>query len=352
MDNHTEKREPRRIDGLSIESEYSIEHPLIANQSLPLKNTKAIEFFIQSVRCIQDGNEIEASTLFQEAEKEDPSLHTHMRDGLLNLTRSCTPETEGAIYYWLGIHSQYLKDNDHAIMWYGKAIEAFHKLGYKMREARAHCNLGTVKMQLGDPAGMEEYQKALELNPLDGIAHICIGVARYIANDYDRALDSFADAVWADPNRYGPHVIIRLQFLGYNWQDDLQKIGQRIAKKHGIDIDSLTEDQREKFLQANDYCQIGNSYFQSGRCNEALDQFEKGKLVAPNFSGNYFGVSMVTMHMIELGMVPKDQIPFYLRRAEMNIDECLRIAPKHLEYLEAKNIIREYKNKYQVPAAR
>jgi hypothetical protein len=33
MDNFAQKGEPRGIDGLSVESEYSIRHPLIGNQS-------------------------------------------------------------------------------------------------------------------------------------------------------------------------------------------------------------------------------------------------------------------------------------------------------------------------------
>jgi len=57
---------------------------------------------------------------------------------------------------------------------------------------------------------------------------------------------------------------------------------------------------------------------------------------------------MTSMQMIEVGAISKDQIPFYLEKADQNIDECLRIAPMHLNYLEAKNIIRDYKRKYHV----
>jgi tetratricopeptide (TPR) repeat protein len=346
MDNNSEKSEPQRMDGWSVESEYSIEHPLIVNQSFPLKNTRAMDLFIESVKCIQEGNEIKGATLFQEAEKEDPLLHTHARDALLTLTHGCTPEAEGAVYYWLGIHSQYLKENDQAIMWYGKAVEAFRRLGYKMREGRALCNLGTAKMQVEDQSGMEDYQKAVELNPSDGIAHICIGIARYITDDREGALDEFADAVWTDADRYGPQVISRLQFLGINWQDDLIEIGKRMAKKQGINIDALPEEEREKIIHANDYFQLGNDYFQAGRYKDALEQFEKGKIITTKFSGNFFGVSMVSMQMIELGMIPKEQIPIFLSKAEMNIEECLRLAPNHSDYLLAQNIIREYKNKH------
>jgi tetratricopeptide (TPR) repeat protein len=348
MDNIAKKGEPRGTGGQPVESEYSIEHPLIGNQSLILGNAGAMDLFVESVKCLQDGNRLKASTLYHKALKADPSLHTHAHDALSNMTQSCSPETEGAVYYWLGIHSQYLEDNDQAIVWYEKAIEAFHKIGYQKREARAHCNLGTAKMQLEDPSGMEEYEKAVTLNPMDGIAHINIGMAYYITDDYERALDAFADAVWADPSPYVPLVIRRLQSFGYTWKEDLEKIGQRIARKQGMDLDTLTAGEREDILQANRYFEIGSGFFQAGRYKEALEQFEKGKLITQEFPGNFLGVSMTAMQMIELGVIPKDQIPFYLEEAELNIDECLRIAPTHVAYLGAKNAIRDYKTKYHV----
>jgi tetratricopeptide (TPR) repeat protein len=348
MDNFAQEDEPQGNEGQSMESEYSIEHPLIGDQSQNLVSGRAMDLFVESVKCIQDGNEMKASTLYQEALKAEPSLHTHARDALSNMIQLCSPESEGAVYYWLGIHSEYLEDNDQAVIWYEKAIDAFHKIGYRKREARAHCNLGTVKMQLKDPSGMEEYEKAVTLNPMDGIAHISMGMAYYITDDYERALDTFADAVWADPTRYGPLVISRLQRFGYTWKEDVAKIGQRVAKKQGIDLDTLTASEREDSLQGYHYFEIGNGFFQSGRYREALEQFEKGKVLTRKFPGNYFGVSMTTMQMIEVGAIPRDQIPFYLEKAEQNIDECLRIAPTHLDYLKAKNIIRDYKSKYRV----
>ncbi len=343
-----EKGEPRRVDGQSVESEYAIDHPLIGKQSQGLVNARALNLFLESVSCRQDGNEERGASLYQEALKADPSLHTHARDALSSLAQRCNPEDEGAVYYWLGLHSEYLKDNRQAATWYMKAIDAFHKMGFQKREARAHCNLGTVKMRLEDPSGMEEYEKAIALNPMDGFAHINIGTAHFMVDDYERALDAFAEAIWADPNRYAPIVSSRLQLFRYNWKEDLEKIGQRVAKKQGIDFDALTNGERENILQANHYMQIGNDFFQSGGYKEALEQFEKGISITNYFPGNYFGVCMVTMQMIEMGEIPKDQIPLYLEKAEQNINERLRIAPTHLEYLDAKNIIQDYKKKYHV----
>ena len=261
------------------------------------------------------------------------------------MAQNCRPEDEGAIYYWLGIHSEYLKDAPQAASWYAKAVVAFHKMGHQKRESKAHCNLGTVKMQLGDPSAMAEYEQASALDPMNGIAHINIGTAYYIADEHERALDAFAEAIWADPERCGPEVTKRLQRFGYTWREDLELIGQRIARKQGLDLDTLTAGERESLLQAEHCFQTGNAFFQSGRYQEALAQFEKGKRLSSQFPGNFLGVSMTIMQMIERGAIPEDQISQCLERAEQNIDECLRIAPNHADYLSAKSMIRGYKKK-------
>ena len=348
LDSFASKDEPRGPERRSAEAEYAIEHPLIGRQSQALDNAGALALFIESVRRLQDGNVQIASKLYREAIEADPYLHKHARDALSITAQGCSPKDEGAIYYWLGIHSEYLKDSAQAVIWYTKAVDAFHKLGYQKREARAHCNLGTVKMRLEDPSGMEEYEKAITLNPLDGIAHINIGTAYYITDEYERALDAFAEAIWVDPDRYGPAVISRLQRFGYTWKRDLERIRQRVAEKQGMDWGTLTAGEREDILQANRCFENGNRLFQSGRYKEALEQFEKGKLITKRFPGNFLGVSMTVMQMIEVGAISEDQIPCYLDKAERNIDQCLRIAPTHLDYLRAKSMIRDYKRQYRV----
>lgn len=348
MESDTHRDEPRRIVGRSLESEYAIEHPLIGRRFQNPSAVRALGLFIESVAYFQDGNDWKASGLLEEALEADPSLHAHACEALVNMAETCRPEEEGAIYYWLGIHAQYLQDYPQAEIWYVRAVEAFQKIGYLKREGRAHCNLGRVKMKHEDPSAIREFEKAIALNPMDGIAHIDLGTVYFLADEHERALDAFAEAVWADPNRYGPVVTSRLQQFGYTWKEDIEKIGQRIAKKQGMDLDKLTAREREDILQANHCFEIGNGLFQSGRYKEALEHFEKGKLHANGFPGNFLGVSMTAMQMIELGAIAGDQIPFYLGRAEQNIDECLRIAPSHHDYLRAKEIIRDYRRKHHV----
>ena len=348
MNNIPKKDEPRNIYGRSAQSEYAIEHPLKGKLSSSPNSTRALELFLESVQHLQDGDELNAPTLLQEALKTDPSLHSHACEALVNNLKSCRPEDEGAIYYWLGIHTQYQNNLPQAENWYAKAIDIFHRIGYSKREGRARCNLGRVKMELEDPTGFEEFEKAIALNPMDGIAHIDIGTVYFFADDHERALDAFAEAVWADPDRYGPVVFSRLQRFGYTWKEDVKKIGQRLAKKQGIDPDTISEGERENILKAYHYYEIGNGSFRSGRYKEALEQFEMGKLLTSKFPGNYFGVSMTIMQMIEVGAISMDQFPFYLEKAEQNIDQCLRIAPTNPLYHRTKIIIGEYKKKYHV----
>jgi tetratricopeptide (TPR) repeat protein len=346
MDTNFDIYEPRNTYGRTIESEYSIDHPLIINNLLEFINPKATQLFIKSVKQIQDGNEVKASTLFSEAIKEDPSIHPHAIAALLNYSRNCSQKDEGYIYYWLGIHSQYINEIEKAIIWYKKSIEAFRNIGFAKREGRAHCNLGTLLIRSKDPSGIEEYKKAIILNPLDGIAHICLGVARYASNDHDGALDAFTEAVSADPERYGPLVIIRLQILGDDWRDDVKSIALRMAKKHGINLEN--DNEREKYFQAGELVQQGNSLFQANHLEEALEIFEKGKVLFPNIPSMYLGISMVTMQYVELGKVISEQIPEYIKKAELNIKECIRLAPNDYEYIHAKEIIEEYKSKYHI----
>ena len=338
--------EPRKVSGRTVESEYSIDHPLVINNLLDGINPKAIDLFIASVKCIQDGDEIKASVLFEKAKKEDPNIHAHARDTLLKILHNCMPEQKGAIYYWLGIHSQYLNENDQAIIWYEKSIEAYKNIGYKKREGRVHCNLGTVKIRCNDPSGMEEYKKAIQLNPLDGIAHICIGVTRYAANDHEGALDAFADAVSSDSERYGPYVISRLQILGMDWQSDVKNIALRMSRKQGYNLQN--EDECKEYFQAGELVQLGNNLFQAHKYKEALEIFEKGKNTFPKIPTFYFGISMVTMQFVELRLISTEQISDYLHKAEVNINECIRLAPENYNYIDAKEIIEEYKFKYHV----
>ncbi len=232
------KQEPRSVAGQSAEAEYAIEHSLLGPQAPRSAKTRALDLFYESVICHQEGNEARAMALDREALSSDPLFHEHARAALSGMAQSCSDEEAGAIYYWLGIHSESLHDWKAARDSYEKAIAAFNRIGYHKRESRACCNLGHVKMQTHDPTAMEDFEKAIALNFRNGTAHLNIATIYYGISGpgderYEHALDAFADAILADPVRYGPCVIARLRSIGYTWREDLEDITQRVEKRRG-----------------------------------------------------------------------------------------------------------------------
>jgi tetratricopeptide (TPR) repeat protein len=229
--------EPRQADGLAAEAEYAIEHPLLYVQRKGSSNPQALALFSEATTFFQNGNRQKASVLYQEATNRDPQFHENARRDLTECVRTAEQKDLGAIYYWLGAHSEYLMDLRQAKDNYEKAIQAFHQLGYKNREARAHCNLGNVKMNMKDSSGMDEFEQAIALNPRNGTAHINIGTVYYRISErgdprFERAMEAFSDAIVADPILYGPIVIARLREIGYTWKEDLEDITQRVETKN------------------------------------------------------------------------------------------------------------------------
>jgi tetratricopeptide (TPR) repeat protein len=234
--NLVSKEEPRTSDAQSVEAQYAIEHPLIGRNILKADSKTALDMYYESVTCHQAGNEQRALVLYQEAMSIDPSLHKHAYEMLAGLVPNNRAKDAGAIYYWLGLHSEYLDHYSQAADWYEKAVNAFAQQGYRNRESRARCNLGNVKMRMHDPSGVEEFEKAVAINPRNGIAHLNIARLYYSISGegddrYERALDAFADAIMADPLTYGPMVVSSLKQLGYTWKEDLKKITQKVESK-------------------------------------------------------------------------------------------------------------------------
>lgn len=230
------KVEPREIDRQSAETEYAIEHPLISNSLLKNDNERALDLYYESVKLHQDGIDVRASSLYQEAVRTDPDLHKNAINALSKMVQDCSLHEEGAICYWLGIHSEYLLNLKKAADWYERSIKAFHQIGYHKRESRGHCNLGSIKMRMNDPSGIEEFEKAITLNPKNGIAHLNIGTVYYRISEsedprYEKALEAFANAIFADPHTYTPLVTSRLRSIGYSWKEDLKEIMQRASYK-------------------------------------------------------------------------------------------------------------------------
>jgi tetratricopeptide (TPR) repeat protein len=230
------EEEPSDLEGATAESHYAITHPLVASVRPGANADRALILYHESVSLVQDGNQQLAQLRYQQALKMDPSLHERCRETLQQMVEGSNPSDSGAIYYWLGVHSEYLRDDKLAATWYQKAIAAFEEIGYKKRQARVLCNLGSLKMHTGDYSGMEDFEKAVALDPSNGTAHINIGTAYYRVGSpgddrHERALEAFASAVVADPARYGPVVIAKMRATSYTWKEDLDEITQRVEQK-------------------------------------------------------------------------------------------------------------------------
>ena len=250
------KVEPRVVDSRSARSKYAIEHPLIKYRNMPAERKRALNQFYESIRCKQDGDERRAIALYQEAMRRDPSLHKNACETLSAMTRSSGLRKEGAIYYWLGNHSEHLSDLKQAVVAYEKAVHAFIQIGYNHRASRACNNLGSVKMQMKDPSAMVEFEKSIALDPANGMAHISIGVTYYRVSErgdprFDIALDAFANAIFADPVAYTPVVTLRLRSISYTWKEDLQDILQRADSKLPT-TDVPAAENRDKFKTYRD----------------------------------------------------------------------------------------------------
>lgn len=228
--------EPRYSDSSLAEAEYAIAHPLANYKTSPPEAGRAVQVFCEATAFYQGGDQRSALMLYQEALRLDPNLHQHARETLSQMAASASPQSAGAIYYWLGAHSEYLMNWPQAKTWYEQAAADFHQLGYTHRESRVHCNLGNVKMHLRDETAMGEFEKSIALNPRNGTAYINIGRTYYRISEegdprFELALDAFANAIVADPLLYGPQVIASLREIGYTWQEDLEKITQRVESK-------------------------------------------------------------------------------------------------------------------------
>ena len=92
----------------------------------------------------------------------------------------------------------------------------------------------------------------------------------------------------------------------------------------------------------------GYGYFRSGYYQQALEQFERGKMITHEYPSNFLGVSMTLMQMVEEGAIPENQIRLTVRNAEKNLEVCLLISPGGQDYVEAMKAIQELKRKHNL----
>jgi Flp pilus assembly protein TadD len=79
---------------------------------------------------------------------------------------------------------------------------------------RAHCGLGTVLLQSGQPeAAIAQFQKALELDPQYGLAHMNLGVALFEKGQFDEAMVHFQKAVELFPSSASAREDLGIAYL-------------------------------------------------------------------------------------------------------------------------------------------
>ena len=109
---------------------------------------------------------------------------------------------------------------------------------------------------------------------------------------------------------------------------------------------ATTSDIMDQMNRAAAFFERGNSHLNSGNYLEALEEFERGKMITHLFPGNFLGAGMTFMRMVVTGALSKHRIELAIMYAEMNLNACLLISPGNQDYLGAMAVIQEYKEKY------
>lgn len=104
----------------------------------------------------------------------------------------------------------------------------------------------------------------------------------------------------------------------------------------------------ERMKQAAQFAERGFAYFRAGRYQEALEQFEAGKMVNQEFTWNCLGAGMTIMRMIEKGASPEYPIAVAVAKAEKDVQMCLLIDPKEPDYVNAMQAIKEFKKRHNI----
>jgi tetratricopeptide (TPR) repeat protein len=198
----------------------------------------------------------------------------------------------------------------------------------------AHKELAVILKRQGDLSGaLFQRQEVKRLSPLDMVnRHNLVGL--FVALERkDEALIEANEIIEQFP--VDPHFHKRLAEI------------LNIHLPYPTDGTPISPDAMDRVYKAYIHFETGHKFFRTGKYEEALEQFEKGKRQSTELSGNFLGVSTTIMQMIEFNAVAEDQISTNLDRAEENINECIRISPTESDYLNLKNEIDKYRKKYQ-----
>ncbi len=164
---------------------------------------------------------------------------------------------------------------------YDKAIEEYEKaLALNPTHVEAHNNLGNAYLSKGKyDKAIEEYEKALAGNPSLVEAHNNMGNAYARKGEFDKAIEAFEKALVSNPTHVEAHNNLGNAYM--------------IKGKYDKAIEEY-----EKALALNPthveaHNNLGNAYVRKGEYDKAIEEFEKALASNPNLTGAYLNVGNI-----------------------------------------------------------
>ena len=204
---------------------------------------------------------------------------------------------------------------DRAIQDYDKAIEL------NPNDAEAYNNRGVAYENKEEyDRAIQDFDKAIELNPNDAEAYRNRGIAYEHKEEHDRAIQDFDKAIELDPNDAEAY---RDRGIAYEHKEEFDR-----AIK---DYDKAIE-LNPKYIEA--YNNRGIAYGNKKEYDRAIQDFDKATELNPNDTIAYYNRGIVYERKNEHG------------RAIQNYSKIIEINPKHVEAYNSRGIAYNYKGEY------
>lgn len=157
----------------------------------------------------------------------------------------------------------------------------------KLLEAWELVNKGVSFAQLGSyPEAIEQFQKALRINPYYTLAHNNLGAAHEALGNVDEAIREYQAALRIDPDYADAHYNLGITYFS---QD---KIYQAIAEfKDTLDIDP-------DYSKAHYY--LGQAYYRLGLVTEAIEAYQEALNNDPNLADAHHNLGVAYHDMRNL----------------------------------------------------
>jgi len=143
----------------------------------------------------------------------------------------------------------------------------------------AHFNRGFAYNNSGDyQKAIESFKEAIRLKPDDVYVHFNLGLAYNNSGDYQKAIESFKEAIRLKPDDVYAHYNLG---LAYSNSGDYQKA-----------IESFKEAIRLKPDDVYAHYNLGLAYSNSGDYQKAIESFKEAIHVKPDFVGAHYNLGL------------------------------------------------------------